>query len=89
MNGIDWLRTLHTKELLGVRNNCYEVFRYPDDYVIYNNGDFPPGSGIKITYAELKQVLSERPHVPNKAETKRIRQKAAKQKVRSYQSSKF
>ncbi|MBE9205625.1 hypothetical protein IQ244_03690 [Nostoc sp. LEGE 06077] len=89
MNAIDWLRTLHTKQLLGIKNDCYEGFFHRGGYVIYNNGYFPQGSGIKITYEELKQVLSERPHVPNGAETKRIRQKAAKQKVRSYQSSKF
>ncbi|MBD2297599.1 hypothetical protein H6G80_07255 [Nostoc sp. FACHB-87] len=87
MNGIDWLRTLHTKQILTIKNDYSQYFLYCG-YVIYNNGDFPPDSGIRITYAELKQVLSERPHIPNKAETKRIRQKAAKQKVRSYQSSK-
>ncbi|BAY15685.1 hypothetical protein NIES2109_30030 [Nostoc sp. HK-01] len=89
MNGIDWLRTLHTKQILNIKNDCYEWFFHRGGYVIYNNGDFPQGSGIKITYEELKQVLSERPHVPNRAETKGIRKKAAKQKVRSYQSSKF
>ncbi|MCC5639529.1 hypothetical protein LC593_27635 [Nostoc sp. CHAB 5844] len=88
MNGIDWLRTLHTKEILRIKNDCYKSF-FGYGYVIYNNGDFPRDTGVKITYEELKQVLSERPHIPNKAETKLVRKKAAQQKVRTYQSSRF
>jgi hypothetical protein len=86
MHGIDWLRTLHTKQLLRIKNECYEYF-FRWGGVIYNDGNFTLGSGVEFTYEELKQVLSERPHIPNGAETKRIRQKAAKQKVRFYQSS--
>lgn len=88
MNGIDWLRTLHTKQLLRIKNDYSKYFLYYG-YMIYEIDDSSTDSGIKITYEELKQVLSERPHIPNAAETKHIRQKAAKQKVRSYQSSRF
>jgi len=73
------LRTLRTKQLLDLKNRCYESF------VRFGYGR----QGDKtFTYEELKQVFSERPHIPNRAETNIIRKKSAKYKKRFYQSSK-
>lgn len=78
MNGIEWLRTLHTKQLLALKNECYKWF--------YRAGSVCYGE-VVFTLEDLKQVLSERDHIPTGAESKHIRQMAAKQKVRFLQSS--
>ena len=41
------------------------------------------GNDVVITLEDIKQVLSERPHIPRQLEAKRIRQIAAKSKVRA------
>ncbi|MEM7715339.1 MAG: hypothetical protein AAF349_17470 [Cyanobacteria bacterium P01_A01_bin.68] len=79
MTGIEWLRTLHTKQLIQLKNRCYEsILRFGYG----RQGD------ITFTHEELKKVFSERPHIPNRAETNIIRRKSAKYKKRLYQSSK-
>jgi hypothetical protein len=78
MTSIDWLRTLHTKRLLAIKNDCYGYFM--------RQGKVLCGSSYVVTREDLKQVLSERAHIPNGLETKQIRQIAAKQKVRTYHS---
>jgi hypothetical protein len=81
MNGIDWLRKLHTKQLLNLKKDCAKELIYHGTATPnWNNPTF------RVTYEELKQVLSERPHIPRGLETKQIRQASAKYKVRSYQS---
>jgi hypothetical protein len=82
MTGIEYLRTLHTKQLMNMRNE------YSSSLICSNIlGCIVNGHLIPVTYDELKQVLSERPHIPRQLEAKRIRQKAAKSKRRFYQSS--
>jgi hypothetical protein len=79
MTGIDWLRTLRTKQLLSIKAECCQTFFWCGRKVRYNNE-------ITFTCEELKKVLSERPHIPNGRENKRIRQMAAKKKLRLHQS---
>jgi hypothetical protein len=82
MTGVEYLRTLHTKQLMNMRNE------YSKALICHNLlGCIVNGHLIPVTYDELKQVLSERPHIPRQLEAKRIRQKAAKSKRRLYQSS--
>ena len=82
MTGIEYLQTLHTKQLMNMRNE------YSTSLICCNIlGCIVNGHLIPVTYDELKQVLSERPHIPRQLEAKRIRQKAAKSKRRFYQSS--
>lgn len=78
MTGIEWLRLLHTKQLLELKNEYYNYFR---------KYGFISFDEVTFTYQQLKQILSERPHIPNGAETKRIRKTAAKYKIRIHQSS--
>jgi hypothetical protein len=81
MSRIDWLRTLHTKQLVNLKRDCTrELLYYGTATPDWSNREF------KVTCEELKQVLSERPHILRKNEARGIRQTAAKQKVRSYQS---
>lgn len=79
MSGIEWLRTLHTKQLIQLKNDCYKWLRGG------GNIDY---DGHVFNLEELKQILSERPHIPNRAETNVIRRKSAKYKKRLHQSSK-
>jgi hypothetical protein len=79
MTGVEYLQTLHTKQLMNMRNE------YSKALICHNLlGCIVNGHLIPITYDELKQVLSERPHIPRRSETKRIRQVAAKSKVRAH-----
>ncbi len=78
MSGIEWLRSLHTKQLLEFKNEYYNYLR------IYGFISFDE---VTFTYQQLKQILSERLHIHNRAETKHIKQRATKRKTRSYQSS--
>jgi hypothetical protein len=78
MTGIDWLRTLHTKQLLAIKNDCYGHFMKYGKVSYNDSPDF--------TREDLKQVLSERDHIPNGLETTQLRKIAAKKKVRSYNS---
>jgi hypothetical protein len=83
MTGIDYLRTLHTKQLLNLNHEHRQTFI--DDggiECIWN------GATVTVTHDEWKAVMSERPHVPRRLEGNRIRQLAAKFKVRSHVSPK-
>jgi hypothetical protein len=80
MTGIDWLRTLHTKKLLAIKNDCYGYFMRSDKVSYGGSPDF--------TREDLQQILSERAHIPNGLETAQIRKIAAKQKLRTYNSPK-
>jgi hypothetical protein len=78
MTGIEYLQTLHTKQLLNLKNE------YPR-YLIrcgFVDCDWN-GTIVRVTYDEWKQVMSERPHIPRQSEARRIRQHAAKSKARS------
>ena len=79
MESIGWLRGLHTKQLLVLKEECFGSFH------LYEKGKW---GDMVFSREELQKVLSERPHIPNAAETKQIRKAAAKCKVRVYQSSK-
>ncbi|BAY82802.1 hypothetical protein NIES267_22860 [Calothrix parasitica NIES-267] len=78
MTGIEWLRTLHTKQLIELKNRCYKG--------LLGGGDIDC-DGHVFNLEELKQVFSERPHIPNRGETNIIRRKSAKYKKRLHQSS--
>ena len=73
MSGIESLRSLSTKRLLELKQECYRSF-WISCSVYFD--------GVYFNYQELKQVLSERPHIPNRVETKHIRKTAAKYKIR-------
>ncbi len=50
MTGIEWLRTLHTKQLINLKNDCYEY--------LGGGGDIDY-DGYVFNLEQLKQVLSE------------------------------
>jgi hypothetical protein len=84
MTGLEYLDTLHTKQLMNLRKE-YKRFLFTPGW---GNLTFDiPGGTVTVNISEINQVLSDRPHIPRCSETKRIRQIAAKSKVRSYQSS--
>jgi hypothetical protein len=88
---IKYLQGRHTKQLLGLRDELYKMngggrYIHPaqgtenqaaeEDYAILDvMGDH---SGCVVTLAQIKAELATRPHVPNKAEAKVIRQERAK-----------
>jgi hypothetical protein len=77
MTGVEYLRTLHTKQILNLKNHHYMDLRF---------GGLPctwKGTIVFVNYEDLKQVCSERPHILTRSETKRIRQIAAKSKIRT------
>lgn len=75
----NYLKTLRTKELLSLLqsarhcNGSYNPF--------YDNGYALEGSKW-YTINEIKNELSKREHIPNKAEAKKIRQEKYKKKNR-------
>ena len=78
MTGIEYLRTLHTKQILNLKNECQGLLmRYDGIGCTWN------GITVVVTLEEIKQVLSERPHILTSRETKQIRQIAAKSKLRT------
>jgi hypothetical protein len=78
MTGVEYLQTLHTKQILNLKNEHKGRLRQWGGI-----GETYKGNDIVITLEDIKQVLSERPHIPRKLESKRIRQIAAKSKVRT------
>jgi hypothetical protein len=78
MTGVEYLQTLHTKQLLNLKNE-YPRYLIRCGFVNceWNN------TIIHVTYDEWKQVMSERPHIPRQLQARRIRQNAAKFKVRA------
>jgi hypothetical protein len=78
MTGREYLQTLHTKQILNLKNERQVRLMYWDGIV-----ETYKGNDVVITLEDIKQVLSERPHIPRKLESRRIRQIAAKSKVRA------
>jgi hypothetical protein len=79
MTGVEYLQTLHTKQILNLKNEYQGRLMFRGTVRFTWNGTL-----VEFTYKELKQILSERPHIPRRLETKRIRQIAAKSKVRAH-----
>lgn len=71
------LTKLHTKQLLAMLHNLRAGYSNEVNY-----GDEFAAATVAITgeMAALKAELAKRPHVPNKAEAKKIRQEAAKRR---------
>lgn len=69
----DWSK-LHTKQLLAILHNYRVGYSFNTDNGIPNEA-----ADLKAMIA-LKAELAKRPHVPNKAEAKKIRQEAAKRR---------
>lgn len=82
-NAVEYLKKRHTKELLNIRDMIYRVSGYnrydiPEDEVGCDPINDYSGGGCWVTLAQVKAELATRPHVPNKAEAKAIRQERAK-----------
>lgn len=71
----DWSK-LHTKQLLAILHN------YRVGYSFHASTGIPDADEAANAKAmiALKAELARRPHVPNKAEAKKIRQEAARRK---------
>ena len=68
MTGVEYLQTLHTKQILNLKNERQVRLMYWGGIVeTYNGND------VVITLEDIKQVLSERSHIPRKLESKKIR----------------
>jgi hypothetical protein len=78
MTGVEYLQTLHTKQILNLKNERQVRLMYWGGIV-----ETYKGNDVVITLEDIKQVLSERSHIPRKLESKKIRQIAAKSKVRA------
>ena len=81
MTGVEYLQTLHTKQILNLKNERQVRLMYWGGIV-----ETYKGNDVVITLEDIKQVLSERSHIPRKLESKKIRQIAAKSKVRAQSS---
>jgi hypothetical protein len=81
MTGVEYLQTLHTKQILNLKNEHKGRLRQWGGI-----GETYKGNDVVITLEDIKQVLSERPHIPRQLEAKRIRQVAAKSRVRAQSS---
>jgi hypothetical protein len=75
MTGVEYLQTLHTKQILNLKNERQVRLMYWGGIV-----ETYKGNDVVITLEDIKQVLSERSHIPRKLESKKIRQIAAKSK---------
>ena len=88
--GLDLLRTMQTQYLLDLRRTVYRTNggRNPEMMGLDweqddNNGCNIPDYGPWVSLASIKAELAKRPHVPNKAERRAIRQNAAKHRSRT------
>lgn len=73
------LTKLHTKQLLAQLHNLragYSQYIYVDSLSMTAE----EASGTQLRINAIKAELAKRPHIPNKAEAKRIRQEKAKRK---------
>jgi hypothetical protein len=78
MTGVEYLQTLHTKQILNLKNEYQgRLIRWGGIVEKYKGND------VVVALEDIKQVLGERPHIPRQLEAKRIRQIAAKSKVRT------
>lgn len=71
------LTKLHTKQLLAMLHNLRAGYTNECNYGFEAA---PATIAIANQMVELKEELAKRPHVPNKAEAKKIRQEAAKRR---------
>lgn len=93
-NPEEWLAKQHTKVLLDIKQQIYRVYgggrrlqatkgtdqeAYEEEYSAYNPLSGYSGGTTFVTMAQVKAELAKRPHVPNKAEAKVIRQQRAKE----------
>jgi hypothetical protein len=83
-NAVEYLKKRHTKELLNIRDMIYRVSGY--NYYDVTDGEVGcdplsdcSGGRCWVTLEQVKAELATRPHVPNKAEAKVIRQQRAKE----------
>lgn len=76
----EYLATLHTRQLLKLRDKAYAVSNagglLAPDRMAYV--DVLPT--LSVSVGDIKAELATRPHVPNKAEAKKLRQRAAHEK---------
>lgn len=75
------LTKLHTKQLLAMLHNLRAGYSNEVNYGSLTPEDFTEVTvGVEKRLSALKAELAKRPHVPNKAEAKKIRQEAAKRR---------
>ncbi|HET8688688.1 MAG TPA: hypothetical protein VFM18_18895 [Methanosarcina sp.] len=72
-NPAEYLKTLHTRQLMAIRQKCHKFNGYYD--ICENN------SPCVVTISQVKAELATREHVPNKHEARKIRQAKAKKKL--------
>jgi hypothetical protein len=73
-----YLETLHTRQLLKLRDQVYRVCHYAITHgyePVYHISD-----NLSVRGYEVRRELSKREHIPNKQETKQIRQQNALEK---------
>lgn len=68
----EYLKTLHTRQLMNLRDEC---FRYGHDGTWHNSSNTR-----WISTEQVNAELSSRKHIPNKAEAKEIRRQKAQSK---------
>lgn len=76
---------MHTGTLMSRRNTllkCEESFELSDQYQIstHNGIEFKNTPQWKQAYQDIKAVLSTREHIPNKQESKTLRQAKVRQR---------
>ena len=85
-NAVAYLETLHTKQILGLKNSIHKLSQWShkmEDGVLVRDKQYSgilylcERSDMKITMADIKKVLLNRPHVPNYKEAKVLRQERA------------
>ena len=72
------LKSLHTGTLMRLRKECHKAsggWSYSNTNQVYTID-----AGFEFTPQEIKAVLDTREHIPNKADRKKARQLAAKQR---------
>lgn len=75
---MEHLEALSTRELLGYLQSARRCGGSYNPY--YDSGSAPKGTKW-YTIAEIKGVLATREHIPNKSESRKIRQYKAKHRV--------
>lgn len=75
MNYENYLKTLHTKELLGLLQSARKC---GGGYNLFYDSGYAFEGSKWYTIDEIKEELATREHVPNKSERRKIRQEKAK-----------
>lgn len=80
-NPIEYLKKLHTRQLLNLRNRIYRVsggyWYKPENKMVYDVSE--NHQGMIVSLKQVKAELATREHVPNKKEAKALRQQRAKE----------